>query len=463
MNLETPRPYASLDYTPEVERATARIHEKMRSVIPDLEWPVFAPYIAAINELKRQRNAVVLAHNYQTPEIFHGVADYVGDSLGLAQQGAKTDAEVIVLAGVHFMAETAKILSPEKTVLIPDPLAGCSLAASITGEDIRLLRQRYPGVPVVTYVNTSADVKAESDICCTSANAVAIVESLGVDRVIFLPDEFLGKWVATQTDVQLRKEGKIFRELVDLPILPEDVLCFIFAFLDAESLLLGVSLTCKRYHELVSSGRVYSLAPWIYKTDVLKNTKFRTEGRSFFDKKQWKESIESFTRAIILNPRDHLSYFWRAYAYDESGNYDLAVKDFSKSLEFEPQDATAYSNRGATYRDMGVPEKALRDLRKALEMDPHSAPVHNNVGVVLGDMGFYEEALMEYTKALEIDPNHVVALRNRGRRLEKLGRIKEAQFDFGRVLELNPKDVVALRFFETQKVPIPMPNPVPAC
>jgi quinolinate synthase len=203
MNLETPRPYASLDYTPEVARATAAIHEKVRSVIPDLEWPVFAPYIAAINELKRQRNAVVIAHNYQTPEIFHGVADFVGDSLFMAQQGAKTDAEVIVLAGVHFMAETAKILSPEKTVLIPDPLAGCSLAASITAADIRLLRQRYPGVPVVTYVNTSAAVKAESDICCTSANAVAVVESLGVDRVIFLPDEFLGKYVASQTSVQI--------------------------------------------------------------------------------------------------------------------------------------------------------------------------------------------------------------------------------------------------------------------
>jgi quinolinate synthase len=203
MNLETPRPYASLDYTPEVARATAAIHEKVRSVIPDLEWPVFAPYIAAINELKKQRNAVVIAHNYQTPEIFHGVADFVGDSLFMAQQGAKTDAEVIVLAGVHFMAETAKILSPEKTVLIPDPLAGCSLAASITADDIRLLRQRYPGVPVVTYVNTSAAVKAESDICCTSANAVAVVESLGVDRVIFLPDEFLGKYVASQTNVQI--------------------------------------------------------------------------------------------------------------------------------------------------------------------------------------------------------------------------------------------------------------------
>jgi quinolinate synthase len=203
MNLETPRPYASLDYTPEVARATAALHDRVRSVIPDLEWPLFAPYIAAINELKRRKNAVIIAHNYQTPEIFHGVADFVGDSLSMAQQGAKTDADVIVLAGVHFMAETAKILSPEKTVLIPDVRAGCSLAASITAEDVRLLRQRYPGVPVVTYVNTSAAVKAESDICCTSANAVAIVESLGVDRVIFLPDEFLGKYVASQTEVRI--------------------------------------------------------------------------------------------------------------------------------------------------------------------------------------------------------------------------------------------------------------------
>src|SRR5215212_9660181 len=203
MNLEASRPYASLDYTPEVARATALIHDKVRSVIPDLEWPVHAPYIAAINELKRQRNAVILAHNYQTPEIFHTVADFAGDSLALAQQGAKTEADVIVLAGVHFMAETAKILSPEKTVLIPDLQAGCSLAASITAADIRLLRERYPGVPVVTYVNTSADVKAESDICCTSANAVAVVESLGVDRVIFLPDEYLGKYVASQTDVEV--------------------------------------------------------------------------------------------------------------------------------------------------------------------------------------------------------------------------------------------------------------------
>jgi quinolinate synthase len=190
-------------YTPEVAHATAPLYERVRRVIPEIEWAVHAPYVAAIEDWKRRRNAVVLAHNYQTPEIFHGVADFVGDSLALAQQGAKTEADVIVLAGVHFMAETAKILSPEKTVLIPDPAAGCSLAASITAEDIRLLRARYPGVPVVTYVNTSAAVKAESDICCTSANAVAVVESLGVDRVIFLPDEYLGRYVASQTKVEI--------------------------------------------------------------------------------------------------------------------------------------------------------------------------------------------------------------------------------------------------------------------
>jgi quinolinate synthase len=205
--LETPRarPFGatSLEYTPEVARITAELYERVRPVIPEVEWPVHAPYVAAIQEWKRRRNAVVLAHNYQTPEIFHGVADFMGDSLALARQGAETDAEVIVLAGVHFMAETAKILSPEKTVLIPSLEAGCSLASSITAEDVRLLRQRYPGVPVVTYVNTSAAVKAETDVCCTSANAVAVVESLGVDRVIFLPDEYLGKYVATQTDVEV--------------------------------------------------------------------------------------------------------------------------------------------------------------------------------------------------------------------------------------------------------------------
>src|SRR5262245_372503 len=190
-------------YTPAVESATAAIYQRVRHVIPQIEWPVHAPYIAAINELKRARRAIILGHNYQTPEIFHGVADLTGDSLALARMAAQTDAEVIVLCGVHFMAETAKVICPEKTVLIPDPQAGCSLAASVTGADVRLLRQRYPGVPVVTYVNTSAEVKAESDICCTSANAVEVVESLGAERVIFLPDEYLAKYVASQTDVKI--------------------------------------------------------------------------------------------------------------------------------------------------------------------------------------------------------------------------------------------------------------------
>jgi quinolinate synthase len=171
--------------------------------VPELEWVVYADDAAAIALLKRERNAIVLAHNYMTPEIYHGVADFTGDSLALAQMASETAADVIVMAGVHFMAETAKVLNPAKTVLIPDLEAGCSLAASITARDVGLLRQKYPGVPVVTYVNTSADVKAASDICCTSANAVAVVESLGVDRVIFLPDEFLGRWVASQTDVDV--------------------------------------------------------------------------------------------------------------------------------------------------------------------------------------------------------------------------------------------------------------------
>ena len=194
---------AQLEYTPEVAAATADLYARVRTVVPEVEWPVHAPYIAAIKRLKAERGAVVLAHNYQTPEIFHGVADLVGDSLALAQQAAETDADVIVMCGVHFMAETAKMLSPDKTVLIPDLEAGCSLAASITGADVRLLRERYPGVPVVTYVNTSVEVKAESDICCTSSNAVEVVESLGVDRVIFLPDEYLGRYVASKTDVEV--------------------------------------------------------------------------------------------------------------------------------------------------------------------------------------------------------------------------------------------------------------------
>src|SRR3984957_16444635 len=157
---------------------TNDLYAKVAHVIPDIEWAVHAPYVNAINTLKKQKNAVILGHNYMTPEIFHCVADFVGDSLQLAQEAARTSAAVIVQAGVHFMAETSKILSPEKTVLIPDQRAGCSLAASITGADVRLLKQKYPGLPVVTYVNTSAEVKAESDVCCTSSNAVAVVEDI---------------------------------------------------------------------------------------------------------------------------------------------------------------------------------------------------------------------------------------------------------------------------------------------
>ena len=182
---------------------TAPLYQHVRSVIPAIEWAGFAGDIAAILDLKRERNAVVLAHNYQTPEIFHCVADIVGDSLALAREAMKTDADVIVLAGVHFMAETAKLLNPDKTVLIPDLDAGCSLASSITAADVRLLRERHPGVPVVTYVNTSAAVKAESDICFTSGNARKVIESLGVDRVIMLPDEYLAQNVATETGVEI--------------------------------------------------------------------------------------------------------------------------------------------------------------------------------------------------------------------------------------------------------------------
>ena len=172
-------------------------------VLPPEEVAALQPVLADISRLKRERNAIVAAHNYMTPDIFHLAADITGDSLALAYLGLETDADVIVLAGVHFMAETAKLIAPEKTVLIPDPLAGCSLADGITGEDVRRLRDQYPGVPVVSYVNTSADVKAESDITCTSSNAVAVVESLGVDRVIFTPDRYLGSWVGTQTDVDV--------------------------------------------------------------------------------------------------------------------------------------------------------------------------------------------------------------------------------------------------------------------
>jgi len=192
-------------FTPEVEAATAPSWEKVKRHVTPMEWRGHAPLIAEINRLKREKDAVILAHNYMTPEIFHGVGDYVGDSLGLAKEAAKSTAKMIVQAGVHFMAETSKILSPEKTVLIPDLRAGCSLASSITAADVRLIKQRYPGLPVVTYVNTSAEVKAETDICCTSANAVQVVEAAarqwGVDRAILIPDEFLARNVARQTEV----------------------------------------------------------------------------------------------------------------------------------------------------------------------------------------------------------------------------------------------------------------------
>jgi quinolinate synthase len=196
-------PMPSLEWNEQVARETAPLYARVAKVIPPVEWPFFAPYVKAINALKKERNAVILAHNYQTPEIYNCVADFVGDSLQLAREATRVDAGVIVQCGVHFMAETSKILNPDKTVLIPDSKAGCSLASSITGADVRLLRQRYPGVPVVAYVNTSADVKAEVDICCTSSNAVEVVESLGTETVIFVPDQYLAKYVASQTKVKI--------------------------------------------------------------------------------------------------------------------------------------------------------------------------------------------------------------------------------------------------------------------
>lgn len=196
-------PMPSLAWTPEVERETAHLYEKVKAVVPPVEWPFHAPYVKAINDLKKVRNAVILAHNYQTPEIYNCVADVVGDSLQLAKLAAESDADVIVQGGVHFMAETSKLLNPNKTILIPDSKVGCSLAESITAADVRLLRQQYPGVPVVAYVNTSAEVKAEVDICCTSSNALKVVESLGSDRVIFLPDQYLAKNVQAQTKVKI--------------------------------------------------------------------------------------------------------------------------------------------------------------------------------------------------------------------------------------------------------------------
>ena len=187
----------------EIRKTTDPIYQKISKVIPEIEWAFHAPLIHKINMLKKEKNAVVLAHNYQTPEIFHGIADIAADSLALAVEAEKTNADIIVLCGVHFMAETAKLMNPNKKVLLPDMGAGCSLASSITGKDVKMLKEKYPSVPVVTYVNTSADVKAESDICCTSANAVKVVESLGVDKVMFLPDQYLAKYVSTKTKVQI--------------------------------------------------------------------------------------------------------------------------------------------------------------------------------------------------------------------------------------------------------------------
>jgi len=192
-----------MEFTQEVRKATDPIYQKISKVMPEIEWSVHAPYIHKINKLKKEKNAVILAHNYQTPEIYHGIADFSADSLALAVEASKTSADIIVMAGVHFMAETAKLMSPNKKVLLPDMKAGCSLSSSITGKDVRLLKEKYPGVPVVSYVNTSADVKAETDVCCTSANAVKIVKSLGVKKVIFLPDDYLAKYVASQTDVEI--------------------------------------------------------------------------------------------------------------------------------------------------------------------------------------------------------------------------------------------------------------------
>ena len=192
-----------MEFTSEVKKATDPIYQKISKAIPEIEWSVHAPYIYEINKLKKKKNAIILAHNYQTPEIYHGISDFSADSLALAVKAAETKADIIIMCGVHFMAETAKLMSPKKKVLLPDMRAGCSLSSSVTGDDVRKLKKKYPGVPVVSYVNTSAEVKAETDVCCTSANAVKIVNSLGVNKVIFLPDDYLAKYVASQTDVEI--------------------------------------------------------------------------------------------------------------------------------------------------------------------------------------------------------------------------------------------------------------------
>jgi len=192
-----------MELNTEVKISTDSIFNRISKVVPEIEWKIHAPLIHKINKLKKEKNAVILAHNYQTPEIYHGVADFAADSLALAVEASKTSADIIVMCGVHFMAETAKLINPLKKVLLPDMSAGCSLSSSVTGKDVRLLKEKYPGVPVVSYVNTSADVKAETDICCTSANAIKVVESLGAKKVIFLPDDYLAKYVAANTNVEI--------------------------------------------------------------------------------------------------------------------------------------------------------------------------------------------------------------------------------------------------------------------
>ena len=182
-----------MEFTSEIRKTTEPIYQKISKVLPEIEWSVHAPYVYRINQLKKEKNAIILAHNYQTPEIYHGIADVSADSLALAIEASKTNADIIVMCGVHFMAETAKLMNPQKKVLLPDMDAGCSLSSSITGKDVRLLKEKYPGVPVVSYVNTSADVKAETDICCTSANAVKIVNSLGVKKSDFFARCLFGK------------------------------------------------------------------------------------------------------------------------------------------------------------------------------------------------------------------------------------------------------------------------------
>jgi quinolinate synthase len=198
-----PRAASKYAFTAELARELEPLYQRVKHVVTPMEWMQYAPLVKEINELKKERNAVILAHNYMTPEIFHCVGDFRGDSLQLAKEAARVDADVIVQAGVHFMAETSKLMNPNKTVLIPDLKAGCSLASSITAEDVRMLREAYPGVPIVTYVNTSAAVKAECDITCTSSNAVKVVESMNAPRVLLIPDQYLAKYVATQTKVEI--------------------------------------------------------------------------------------------------------------------------------------------------------------------------------------------------------------------------------------------------------------------